>query len=308
MGVRRLLYLLTLTGLAVFYGAYGEWTGWVLLLTALLVPWFSLVFSFPAMGSLRLICGVPSRLEQGQREAAVLLRECALPHPPTRGRILVTKPLTGEKWVLLPGEALPADHCGTLIAAPYRGKVFDYLGLFGKKVRKAVPAAAAVFPKAVEMPVPPDLTRYLSCRWRPKFGGGFAENHELREYRPGDSLNQVHWKLSAKTGQLILREPMEPERGLVLLTMDIRGTASVLDEKFGKLLWLGRYLLEQGVRFEIRAMTGTGLESCPVANESELDSAMALLLGCPPAEGGSVREMEFGASWQYHIGGGADEA
>lgn len=307
MGERRLLYLLTLVGLLVFYGAYQQWTAWILLLTALLFPWLSLALSLPAMVRLRMVPGVTARMEQGQREAAVLLRECSLPYPPTRGRILVTRPLTGEKWVLLPGDALPTDHCGTLMASPHRGKVYDYLGLFRGRVRNVTTAASTVFPKPVEMPVPPDLTRYLSCRWRPKFGGGYAENHELRLYRPGDNLNQVHWKLSAKTGKLILREPMEPELGLILLTMDIRGTAEELDRKFGKLLWLSRYLLGQGVRFEIRAMAADGLQSCPVANETDLDGAMAALLGCAPAASESVRELEFGASWQYHIGGDGDE-
>lgn len=302
------MYLLTLLGLLVFYGAYQQWTAWILLLTAVLFPWLSLLLSLPAMMQLRLTCGVPARMEQGQQEAAVLLRECGLPHPPTRGRILVTRPLTGEKWVLLPDEALPSGHCGALIVTPHQGKVFDHLGLFRFRVRQIIPARATVFPKTVEMPVPPDLTRYLSCRWRPKFGGGYGENHELRLYRPGDNLNQVHWKLSAKTGKLILREPMEPERGLILLTMDITGTAEELDGKFGKLLWLSRYLLEQGVRFEIRAMAGSGLQSCPVACEADLDSAMAALLGCSPASGESIRELEFGASWQYHIGGDGHEA
>ncbi|WP_296036627.1 DUF58 domain-containing protein, partial [uncultured Gemmiger sp.] len=33
-------------------------------------------------------------------------------------------------------------------------------------------------------------------------------NYDVREYREGDSLKQVHWKLSAKLNRLLIREPL----------------------------------------------------------------------------------------------------
>ena len=32
-----------------------------------------------------------------------------------------------------------------------------------------------------------------------------------------------------------------------------------------------------------------------------------VLVGCTPAAEGSVRDLNFTAAWQHHIGGGADE-
>lgn len=308
MAVRRITYLLALLLALIFYGAYQQWLSWIVLLTVLLFPLFSLLVSLPALFTASVRTETAARTVMGQTETASLVLTCPLPHTPVRGRLLITRPLTGERWILHPGDALPTLHCGLLRIAPHRTFLYDYAGLFRKKVRRFGQTALPVLPGPVPMPVPPDLTRFLGCRFRPKFGGGFAENHELRLYRPGDNLNQVHWKLSAKTGNLMLREPMEPERGLFLLTLDIRGSAGELDDKFGRLLWLGNYLLEQGVSFQIRALAGEGLQVLEIQTEEDLQDAMLRLLGCTPAREGSVRELNFTAAWQHHIGGDSHEA
>ncbi|MBP3672239.1 MAG: DUF58 domain-containing protein [Oscillospiraceae bacterium] len=307
MITRIILYLFALADFVVFYIFYQEWVSWIVLVAVIGLPWLSLAVSLPAMLTFQLEPEAPARLKIGDAARMRMHGTCAMPHPPVKMKIQLTRPITGECWMLRLGEKLPTDHCGGLIAQPVRAGVYDYLGLFRMKPRKTGAVTTLVMPQMLKMQVPPDLSRYLARSWRPKPGGGFSENHELRLYRPGDSLNQVHWKLSAKTGKLILREPMEPVRGLMLLTLDISGTAQELDRKFGRLLWLGTYLLEQNVRFEIRAMTGKGLESWPVASEPELQKAMEDLL-CSGQAAGSVLEHSFAASWQYHVGGGPDEA
>lgn len=65
----------------------------------------------------------------------------------------------------------------------------------------------------------------------------------------------------------MLREPMEPERGLMLVTMDLRGTASELDNKLGRLLWLSNWLLEQGITFDVQVLTGNGIENWTIRDE-----------------------------------------
>ena len=307
MVTRIILYLFALADFVVFYVFYQEWVSWIVLLAVIGLPWLSLAVSLPAMLTYRLEPEAPARLKVSAAARVRMHGTCAAPHPPVKTKILLTRTITGESWTVKLGERLPTDHCGALTARPVRAGVYDYLGLFRIKPRKIGTAATVVLPEPAKMQVPPDLSRYLARAWRPKPGGGFAENHELRLYRPGDSLNQVHWKLSAKTGKLMLREPMVPERGLMLLPMDISGTAEELARKFGRLLWLGTYLLEQSVPFEVRAMTARGLESWSVASETELQKALEALLCSGPAAG-SVLEHSFAASWQYHVGGGADEA
>ena len=304
---RRIIYLLALIGSFVFYMAYQQWFAWILLQVMVFFPFLSLLLSIGAMTGLRMKLDVASRIPMGHTEKVDLKVSCKLPQPPYRSKIRITKPLTGEKWTLKPGAKLPTEHCGKLHIQLYKPGVTDYLGIFRLKVRKTTEQAVFVLPQPVDMEIPPNLTKYLEPRWRPKPGGGYAENHEIRQYHPGDNLNQIHWKLSAKVGELMLREPMEPERGLMLLTMDLNGTASELDQKMGQLLWLSQWLLEREITFDIRVLTANGIENWTIRNEDDINKCVEILLGTPFAREGTIRDKFFKASWRHHIGGEQSE-
>lgn len=303
---RRLLYLTALVACLGFYIAYQEWLSWFILILVLALPWFSFLLSLGAMLGFRAEPMGPAVVRMGVRTEVRLLGWSSLPVPPFRGKLRLERITTGESWRRKTTLPLPTDHCGGLLATPEKVRVLDYLGLIGLPVRKVRGKTLVVWPEPVKIENLPNLERYLARAWRPKPGGGFAENHELRLYRPGDSLNQVHWKLTAKTGKLTIREPMEPDRGRVLVTMNLLGTAAELDRKFGRLLWLGNHLLEKGLHFEVRVLTGNGVKTFPVTGEGGLTEAMNTLLCEPPAVSGDLRLMEYRASWHYHIGGEAE--
>lgn len=305
---RWIYYLASLIGCVIFYAAYQGWLAWLLLCCLFWLPWISLALSLPAMLTLSMKCRCGGNMTLGQNQAAAVEIRCPLPVPHYRCRITVDRPLTGERWVLKEEQLLPADHVGALFCRLEKCRVYDYLGLFFLRIRRRKDSVVTIRPGEVALQAPGDLQRYLSRAWQPKPGGGYAENHELRLYRPGDNLNQVHWKLTAKTGKLMIREPMEPMRGAVALTMDLRGDPDTLDTRFGQLLWMGKHLLEQGLRFDLRVLTGDGVAAKKIANEEELYRQLDVLLGCRPAADGSVRDEHFHAGWHYHIGGGTDEA
>lgn len=307
MAKRRILYLLALTGTLIFYGAYQEWFSWILLQVMLYFPWLSLLLSLSAVFRFKMEPYAAHKISIGSGERVclkVLSRNPLLPH---RSRIRVKKPLTGERWILKPGDKIPADHCGALRLELHRPRVCDYLGIFRFRVRKRESQTVLVMPRPVAMEVPPDLTTYLARRWHPKPGGGYAEHHEIREYHPGDNLNQIHWKLSAKAGTLMLREPMEPEIGLMLVTMDLQGTAPELDEKFGQLLWLSNWLLDHSIAFDIRVLTGNGVQNWNIKGNSDLQKCLEAMLCEPCASGGTIRDRDFSAAWRHHIGGERSE-
>lgn len=306
MAGRRIIYLLTCLGCFVFVYFYQQWFAWLALAAILCLPLFSLLMSLPAMLTARVVMDAPERVPVGTPVEITLRCRSVLPTPLWRCKVLVERSITAEKWRTL-DDTLPTEHCGQLVCTIKKAKVFDYLGLFSLPLRGQKQCGVLVQPKPVAMEDLPDLNRDLCCVWRPKWGG-FAENHELRLYRPGDSVQQIHWKLSAKTGQLILREPMIPEPGRVLLRLDLKGTPQELDRMLGRLLWLGEQLLEMNISFEIQCMTGIGLESLTVTSPEEFQAALDTLLGKPCAGEGTVRDRIEPAAWICDIGGGPDDA
>lgn len=303
----RLLYLAALACCFFFNLAYGGWLSGILLFSLLLLPLLSLLLSLPAMLSFRLGIDGASAVTQGNSADVWMVGSSAFPLPPFLGKLTLRSCQTGEKTRYDLQKGLPTVHCGGYTVTAERIRVCDYLGLFTFPVFRRDTRLVLIRPTPQPMPEPPDLKHYIARTWRPKFGGGFSENHELRLYRPGDNLNQVHWKLSAKTGKLTIREPMEPQRGLALVTLDLSGTPEDLDRKLGRLSWLGTYLCAQGLSFELRALTGDGILSFSIAQAAALQSALDHLLRAPLSKEGSIRDRHYAASWQYHIGGAAHE-
>jgi len=304
---RRIIYLLALIGSLVFYMAYQQWFAWILLQVVVLFPWLSLLLSIAGMVCLRMDLVVPTRVSMGDAEKMQLEVFSKLPYPPHSSKIRITNPMTGERRTLKPGVNLPTEHCGKLRVELRRAGVCDYLGLFRFRARKASAQTVLVWPKPVKMKIPSELIRHMEPRWHPKPGGGYAENYEIREFHPGDNLNKIHWKLSAKVGDLMLREPMEPQRGLMLVTMDLSGTSAELDKKLGQLLWLGRWMLEREVAFEVRVLTPSGIESWAIHEEEDAAKCIETLLSTPSVKEGSIRDQSFQAAWRYHIGGEQNE-
>ena len=306
MAVRRSIYLLSVAGGLVFYWAYREWLSWLILVLLLALPWFSLLVSLPAMLTSRGSIRAPRAVKVGTDAEVRWNGHSRFPLPPLEGKLLVRSSITGRTMKLRSGDLLPTSHCHQLEISLHRPKCCDYLGLIGLPIRKKSTAAVLVRPRPVALENPPDMSRYQVSAWRAKPGGGFSENHELRLYRPGDNLRQVHWKLSAKTGKLIVREPMEAILNRTVLTMELRGEPELLDRKLGQLLWMSRYLLQCELPHCIHVLTGTGMVSWQVLREGDENRALDELLQLPAAAPEAMPQY-MRANWRYHIGGDGSE-
>ena len=305
MGKRRLLYLAVLAGSCLFYLVYGQWLSWLVLIAVAALPWFSLVVSLPAMLRFHITSEGPETLEMGKKANLLLLGRCRYPMPPFRGWLMLQNTQTGETLSYADRRKEITAHCGGFTVTAEKVRIFDYLGLFSLPVWKRESKTLLVYPQPMPLSLPEDLRRQSSLRWKPK-PAGFAENHELRLYRPGDAMNQVHWKLSTKTGNLILREAVEPAQKDRWLTMNLRGTAEERDRKFGRLLWLGKRLLDQNLPFSLCCLTGNGKLTFSIAEQADLQQAVDCLL-CQPMTTGDLRESLTQSPGQYHIGGEPDE-
>lgn len=205
------------------------------------------------------------------------------------------------------GFALRIDtrHAGVQTFQPGKGRVCDALGLFSLPLRLPDACSIAVEPEPQEPPVLPNLSHFQYRSYHPKPGGGFSEIHDLREYRPGDSLHEIHWKLSAKTDKLIVREAEEPDLGLVVLSFDFSGTRTQLDSTLRQLLWLSGWLTEREVAHQIDWIEPDSLEpqTKSVNTPDDLRELLNTLLqthltGNTPSLASRAYPH---ADWRYHV-------
>ena len=303
---RRVVYCTVLAAVLFFYWANRAWLSGLLLMAALCLPWLSLLLSLPAMISCKVTLQCPAHVTVGTPARATANAQCRFPMPQISGSLRLYAPTTGKKRRYTPGAALPTEHCGAFRLQCRHLWICDYLGLFRLPVLLKEDRLLLVRPDPISPGQLPDLSRYLCGITRPKAGGGYSENHELRLYRPGDNLQQIHWKLSAKTGTLIIREPMEAQQDAALLTMELSGQPEALDRKLGQLLGLSTYLAGNGIRHRIFCYTGKGMSIHCVSNEQESLDALDALLQLPLANE-AVTPIYPKAIWRHHIGGDGNE-
>ena len=242
--VHFLLYLLAVELAYLFRLSYLGWLGPYLLAVVIFAPPLLLLLSLPAMLSSRVTLEAPESCRRG--ESAVLRLRCRVPRPLPLGqlrlRLEVTNLYTGERFErqlilknVLSGTKelpLPTRQCGMLCCRVLQNERRDTLGLIRLQQRRKASLYCAVLPEPAGPDAPLDLEQALqsTARLRPKPGGGYAEEHELRTYRPGDAINSIHWKLSAKTDETIVREALIRENRDIFLVLlepgkDDRGLA-----------------------------------------------------------------------------------
>lgn len=133
-----------------------------------------------------------------------------------------------------------AKHCGQARFRVTGARIFDCLGLFALPVRKKGNLSVWILPIAA--PVRPDEAEFLVNCMR-MYQDGEDGDYLVRDYRPGDSLRSVHWKLTARAEELQVRD-FQPESGLNLflhMTEELQSEEKrdlFLDKAFSLLLFM----------------------------------------------------------------------
>jgi uncharacterized protein (DUF58 family) len=144
---------------------------------------------------------------------------------------------------------------------PVQARLEGPLGLVARDLRLAGPTPVKVFPDFAA------VARYallaidnrlsaLGILRRPRRGEGM-EFHQLREYRPGDSLRRIDWKASSRCQKLISREYQEERDQQVCFLLDCgrrmraldvleKGAIGHFDQALNALFLLGYVALKQG--------------------------------------------------------------
>ena len=298
------MYAASLLGALVFYGVYREWFSCLLLWAIIILPWLSLGLSLPAMYRAKVSVRCPDRVQVDTPVRTALQVDCKFPAPRVQSKLRLHNLLTDERYVGLPGERVPTGRCGCMVISWEKIVIYDYLGLFRKVITQGQGSEILIFPKPVKGKMPSAQSDGLVHAWRAKPGGGFAENRELRLYRPGDNLRHIHWKLTAKVGKFIYAEPIEPVQQGYLLSVCLSGD---LEDKLGRLLYLSRYLLAQEIPHQVQCKAENTTVTFSVTDADSLHKGMGEILRQKPMKA----EQKFSAQgvlWHHHIGGDGNEA
>ena len=145
--------------------------------------------------------------------------------------------------------ALEATRRGVISVGPLKLARRDPLGLLRREVTWRDKHLVRVHPKTVLLPPgSAGLVRDLEGTASSRITDSDLSFHAVREYAPGDAMRHVHWKSTAKTGTLMVRQYEESQtaRAAVLFDADREQYAS--DDEFELAVSIAASVSLQAVR------------------------------------------------------------
>lgn len=189
---------------------------------------------------------------------------------------------------------LVSQHTGNLNISLAKVRIFDYLKLFSLRKRNLGEIKIAVLPLYYELAedylcngskMQVESDNYSAV----KSGDDPSEVYAIRQYRDGDRPSRIHWKLSIKQDQLMIKDFSEPMNCSVVIFAGLgipkdEETLGALDSLLECALSLSYSLM---LKRQIHYLTwyDKHLGACRrirIVNEKDLYEAVDGLLSCGP--------------------------
>lgn len=268
----KLCWLLLEGILLVLFAWFGSSAALALGIALVLVPLLSLPVNRRVRKKLNISMDGAGNLRKNEagQICITLHNPTAFPVLRVKCRVLAQNQLNGETQSYTMQTALPIKGAAVLkvrLGSRYCGRVkvsvpvirlYDCFGLIGIRCKTEERRYAVIQPDTFETAIClqsnagsiADSDAYAQDRP----GEDLTETYQIREYVPGDSPRQVHWKLSSKFDRLIVRDPALPIIRNVLVFWERTGQSGdreLIDTQAEILLSVCRNLLDQAIPFTV---------------------------------------------------------
>ncbi len=176
-----------------------------------------------------------------------------------------------------------SEYCGRLRVWVPQVVLYDCFGIFGIRCKCTAVAHTAVQPETFEpnvVLVPnPSAADDSESYSQERPGSDLTETFQLREYVPGDSPRQIHWKLTNKFDKLIVRDPGLPISKNVLVFWERTGETrnpGLIDAQAEVVISLCRSLVDMGIQFTV-GWNDTDRNLCITHRIREMDEFVGII-------------------------------
>lgn len=128
---------------------------------------------------------------------------------------------------------VPAERRGVVVVGPVRTVRGDPVGLFRRDVEWTTATEVHVHPEIVAVPsTSTGFVRDLEGSPTRELTSSDLSFHALREYQPGDERRHVHWKATARTGELTVRQFEQTRRSHLVVAFGLSPVDYVTEDEF----------------------------------------------------------------------------
>ena len=234
MNRKTLLYIAIWIGSLILISFYGGTASYAIFFGVTLIPVLSLLYIAAVILCFRIYQKTDVRTMQVDDETGYFfVIENNYPYAfsgmrviPFSNYFMLHDQINSEAYTLLPGEKVSFN---TKISCKYRGEypigvraveISDFLGLFKIIYKLPDVPKAIVHPKIVQLETLMNTPDESVTSIPSNYIGSDIIDASVRSYERGDSLNRIHWKASAKTGELKVRNVFEEKKRGILVYFD----------------------------------------------------------------------------------------
>lgn len=172
--------------------------------------------------------------------------------------------------------AIPTSRRTILQVGPVRSVRGDPVGLLRRQVKWTDPVELFVHPKTVQLDeTAPGLIRDLEGITTRDLTSSDIAFHALRDYVAGDDRRYIHWKSSARTGQLMVRQFEQTRRSVLALGLSTSPDDYADPQEFETAISILGSLGLQAVRDEMDVVVQTSRRTLPATTGKRLLDALS---------------------------------
>lgn len=306
----RIVWAVSLILLLANYVFSDVYSGLWLLAAALLIPLISVIYTavFCRNIAAEITMSQVCRKDEAAEGTLTVSGRGMLPVFRANICISVRNILTGQEQQLTFTTALAGKHgrqigfslrnklCGSVRITFSSVRVYDMFGIWRKDISSDLEYRLRVLPDVFQvyphiMPgLRSDCESIEYSAYRP--GNDLSEVFGIREYREGDSIRNIHWKLTGKCDDIMVKLPSLPVENSVMLMLETglaegeAHTPYVYDAMAEIYVTLSQTLADSGISHSI-AWYGRREGStfcCEIASEDDLNSVMDRILSAEHGE------------------------
>lgn len=210
--------------------------------------------------------------------------------------------------------AVASEHIGSIEVAVKNVVFYDYFKLFSFNYKLKEKFTISFLPEILPTPVNLRVNSYINTESdvfsKQKPGDDPSEIFKIRDFVGGDKLNRIHWKLTTKTGHLMVKEFSLPINTSIMIAVELNadkekeGFLDYIDTVIETAVCLSSYLADNNVRHYVSWYDGKSgsVFKEDIKSKNDLYTALSLMLSSKSSVGcGTLDNLKNSPNDYSHI-------
>ena len=208
---------------------------------------------------------------------------------------------------------ISSKHCGDLVITYEKAIFYDYFRLWKFRKPSGEELTATFIPDlgeiSAQFKVNHNFISESDVFSKHKQGDDPSEVFKIRDYMQGDKLNRIHWKLSSKYDNMLVKEYSLPINHSVIILLELlsdpnnQNDADYIDAAIETAFLMSKFLLSRDINHYFAWIDGETdyFHKIAIDTEDDIFSALNILISSQPYQGTAKGMMTYQSAEKNNI-------